>query len=204
MAHVPPELIHHQRLEVDQVCLELVRRFEHACATHPRHNSRTWAASASPNTDPLYVTTKLLSDTLCRLKIFLMSLDPMQWLHPHDQRILYNSQICSVAILKAATCVNLDTMPAAYPLPYGEYLGEVEALHLILAHDLYNELRELIGQVQGLEIREFPVMLLTIMVGFFTPVKSMEQPDKVAKVHDYYLHKLQVSYQLSNTSVKIL
>ena len=36
----------------------------------------------------------------------------------------------------------------AYPLPYGEYLGEVEALHLILAHDLYSELRSLIAHVQ--------------------------------------------------------
>ena len=36
----------------------------------------------------------------------------------------------------------------AYPLPYGEYLGEVEALHLILAHDLYTELRQIISHVQ--------------------------------------------------------
>ena len=36
----------------------------------------------------------------------------------------------------------------AYPLPYGEYLGEVEALHLILAHDLYTELRSLVSHIQ--------------------------------------------------------
>ena len=43
----------------------------------------------------------------------------------------------------------------AYPLPYGEYLGEVEALHLILAHDLYTELRSLIGHVQVYSISNF-------------------------------------------------
>ena len=197
MAHIPAELIHHQRMEVDQVCLELARRFDMACASHPRQNSRTWAASASASMDPLGITTRLLSDTLARLKVFLTTLDPMQWLSVHDQRVLYNSQLCTVAILRAATCVNLETLPAAYPLPYGEYLGEVEALHLILAHDLYNGLRSLIGEVQGLEIREFPVMLLMIMVGFFTPLKNMQHPEKVAKVHDYYLHKLQVSLSLS-------
>ena len=44
--------------------------------------------------------------------------------------------------------LDLETAPMAYPLPYGEYLGEVEALHLILAHDLYTELRSIIGHVQ--------------------------------------------------------
>ena len=46
--------------------------------------------------------------------------------------------------------LDLETAPMAYPLPYGEYLGEVEALHLILAHDLYTELRSIIGHVQVL------------------------------------------------------
>ena len=36
----------------------------------------------------------------------------------------------------------------AYPLPYGEFLEEVEALHLILAHDMYSELRSIIAHVQ--------------------------------------------------------
>jgi hypothetical protein len=31
-------------------------------------------------------------------------------------------------------------MPVAYPLPYGEYLAETEALQLLTAYDLYNEL----------------------------------------------------------------
>jgi hypothetical protein len=39
-------------------------------------------------------------------------------------------------------------MPVAYPLPYGEYLAETEALQLLTAHDLYNELRNLIASIQ--------------------------------------------------------
>ena len=81
----------------------------------------------------------------------------------------------------------------AYPLPYGEYLGEVEALHLILAHDLYNELRALLSHIQSLGIREFPVMLLVMMIAFFSPQAGLKQPDKVVRVNDYYMHKLQVS-----------
>ena len=130
--------------------------------------------------------------TALRIRIFLFSLDPMHWLCPRDRVILYNNQICTVAILKASTSVDLANLPAAYPLPYGEYLGEVEALHLIQAHDLYNELRSLVSDIQGLEIREFPVMLLVMMVAFFTPTAAMGMPDKVAKVHDYYTHRLQV------------
>ena len=56
-------------------------------------------------------------------------------------------------------CISdLDTAPMAYPLPYGEYLGEVEALHLILAHDLYTELRSLISHIQV--IQNIPVVQL--------------------------------------------
>ena len=83
----------------------------------------------------------------------------------------------------------------AYPLPYGEYLGEVEALHLILAHDLYNELRALLSHIQSLGIREFPVMLLVMMIAFFSTQPMLQQPDKVVRVNDYYTHKLQVHSQ---------
>ena len=43
-------------------------------------------------------------------------------------------------------------MPVAYPLPYGEYLAETEALQLLTAHDLYNELRNLIASIQVSEV----------------------------------------------------
>ena len=52
--------------------------------------------------------------------------------------------------MQASSTVDLTNLPNPYPLPYGEYLGEVEAVHLILAHDLYNELREIVGAVQEL------------------------------------------------------
>ena len=105
----------------------------------------------------------------------------------------YSNNVCILSVFKAAVSVNLEAVPMAYPLPYGEYLGEVEALHLILAHDLYNELRSLLSHIQSLGIREFPVMLLVMMIAFFSPQTGLKQPDKVVRVNDYYMHKLQVS-----------
>ncbi len=107
--------------------------------------------------------------------------------------------------------VDLGNLPSAYPLPYGEYLSEVEALHLILAHDLYNELKEIVSSLQGMGTaiatnnngKEQPedggsggatmtLTLLLMAVAFFTPLAGMLQPEKAARVHDYYAHKLQV------------
>ena len=147
---------------------------------------------AKSGEDPLFITTRLLGDSLARLRIFVHSLDPMNWLLWHDRNILYCQNVCIMSVLKAAVSVNLEAVPMAYPLPYGEYLGEVEALHLILAHDLYNELRALLSHIQSLGIREFPVMLLVMMIAFFSTQPMLQQPDKVVRVNDYYTHKLQV------------
>ncbi len=134
-----------------------------------------------------------MSDSLERLRIFVHSLDPMNWLSWHDQQFLYSNNVCILSVFKAAVSVNLEAVPMAYPLPYNEYLEEVEALHLILAHDLYNELRALLSHIQSLGIREFPVMLLVMMIAFFSPLPGLKQPDKVVRVNDYYMQKLQVT-----------
>ena len=147
---------------------------------------------AKSGEDPLFITTRLLGDSLARLRIFVHSLDPMNWLLWPDRNVLYCQNVCIMSVLKAAVSVNLEAVPMAYPLPYGEYLGEVEALHLILAHDLYNELRALLSHIQSLGIREFPVMLLVMMIAFFSTQPMLQQPDKVVRVNDYYTHKLQV------------
>jgi hypothetical protein len=120
----------------------------------------------------------------------------MNWLMWNDRHILYSNNVCILSVFKAAVSVNLEAVPMAYPLPYGEYLGEVEALHLILAHDLYNELRALLSHIQSLGIREFPVMLLVMMIAFFSPQAGLKQPDKVVRVNDYYMHKLQIYLHL--------
>ena len=57
------------------------------------------------SSDPLFVTTRLLSDALIRLKTFVYGLDPMQWLIMRDRNVLYTSQICCLAILKASVAV---------------------------------------------------------------------------------------------------
>jgi len=189
-----PQMMH-QRREVERICLDLLKRFQHACSLHPKTQAKT-LMSKSGIEDPLLVTTRLLSDSLTRLRIFVHSLEPMDWLSWNDRNVLYSSNVCTLSVFKTAVSVNLEAVPMAYPLPYGEYLGEVEALHLILAHDLYNELRSLLSHIQSLGIREFPVMLLVMMIAFFTPQPNLKQPDKVVRVNDYYAHKLQVYLSL--------
>ena len=88
-----------------------------------------------------------------------------------------------------------STLPDAYPLPYGEYLDEVEAVHLIQAHDYYNELKSLAAHVQnlnGIPRGDLPITLLVIMITFFTPQPKMIQPGAVARAQAYYIHILQV------------
>jgi len=187
-----PQLMQ-QRQDVERICVDLLKRFQHASSLHPKTHAKVWMAKSGE--DPLFITTRLLGDSLARLRIFVHSLDPMNWLIWPDRNALYSQNVCILSVLKAAVSVNLEAVPMAYPLPYGEYLGEVEALHLILAHDLYNELRALLSHIQSLGIREFPVMLLVMMIAFFSTQPMLQQPDKVVRVNDYYTHKLQVHSQ---------
>ncbi len=89
-----------------------------------------------------------------------------------------------------------------------------------MAHDLYNELKQLVSELQSIAaLRELPVVLLVMMVAFFTlpappaaaaaatsssptantsssstaATSKLKQSEKVIRVHDYYTHKLQVS-----------
>ena len=94
-----------QRHEVEFVCLDLLRRFQHSSVLHPRHTAKEWL-SKNDDDDPLLITTRLLSDALTRLKFFLFGLEPMNWLHWMDRNILYSSGVCAVAILK----VNCEQM----------------------------------------------------------------------------------------------
>ena len=59
----------------------------------------------SSSDDPLFITTRLLSDALTRLRIFVFGLDPMQWLSLRDRNCLYTSQICCLAILKSSVAI---------------------------------------------------------------------------------------------------
>ena len=116
--------------------------------------------------------------------------------------------------------VDLSRCQNAFPLPYGENLGETEAFHLIRAFELYNELRTLVSDIQALDIRELPVrrlrrmamvlmsvmqvMLLVMMITFFKlppskppgPAVYLEQPERVERVHQFYLDKLHAYLQL--------
>ena len=68
----------------------------------------------------------------------------------HFRIYFYNFN--NLCLFQASSTVELGNLPNPYPLPYGEDLGEVEAVHLILAHDLYNELREIVGALQELTL----------------------------------------------------
>ena len=72
----------YQRQEVEMVCLDLLRRFQHASSQHPRQMARAWISRSE---DPLLITTRLLQDALTRLKLFLFGLEPMAWLAWPDQ-----------------------------------------------------------------------------------------------------------------------
>ena len=79
-----------------------------------------------------------------------------------------------------------------FRLPYGEFLGEIEALHLIIAHDLYNELKSLIEELQRLGLCELPINLLVMMVAFFRGHPRLIEPGKVLRIHHYYMNTLKV------------
>ena len=64
-----PQMMH-QRREVERICLDLLKRFQHACSLHPKTQAKT-LMSKSGIEDPLLVTTRLLSDSLTRLRIFV-------------------------------------------------------------------------------------------------------------------------------------
>jgi len=186
-----------RRQEVEHLCVDLVARYQQALVLYPPVNP---AACMADSMDPLLVATQLLADSLSRLRVFLFGLETIGLLTCHDRVLLYADNICCLAILKASVGLDLGGCPVAYPLPYGENLGETEALHLITAHDLYNQLREIIGNIQSLGIREFPVMLLVMMVAFFQQGGQEErgaggtlsQPEKISKIHQFYNEKLQV------------
>ena len=80
--------------------------------------------------DPLFITTRLLSDALTRLRIFVFGLDPMQWLSWRDRNVLYTSQICCLAVLKASVGV-------------GTYNSILELCHSILIPVNIPELNEM-------------------------------------------------------------
>lgn len=181
---------------MEHLCVDLVARYQQALSLYPPVNP---AACMADSMDPLLVATQLLGDSLTRLRVFLFGLETIGLLTCHDRVLLYADNICCLAILKASVGLDLGGCPVAYPLPYGENLGETEALHLITAHDLYNQLRAIIGNIQSLGIREFPVMLLVMMVAFFQQGGQQErgagilsQPEKISKIHQYYNEKLQV------------
>jgi len=186
----------HPRQEIEHLCVTLVSHYQHGLALFPPANPAT---CMSESVDPLLVATRLLTDSLSRLRVFLTGLDTFNFLSVSDRTSLYGQNVCCLTILKASIGLDLSNCPVAFPLPYGENLGETEALHLITAHELYNELRSVMANIQSLGIRELPVMLLIMMVAFFQPLdrsgkasgSRMEQPEKVANIQHYYNDKLQ-------------
>ena len=73
--------------------------------------------------DPLFITTRLLSDALTRLRIFVFGLDPMQWLSWRDRNVLYTSQICCLAVLKAS--VGVGTYTCILELCHSIFINQV-------------------------------------------------------------------------------
>ena len=67
---------------------------------------------------------------------------------------------------------------------------------MIIAHDLYNELKTLIEELQRLGLCELPVNLLVMMVAFFRGHPRLLEPGKVLRIHHYYMNTLKVRFRL--------
>ena len=133
------------RHEVEQLCVSLMCQYQHCLSVIPAtpHNHAYQIPA-----DSLLLATRLLSDSLSRVRLFLSGLDTFNCLSPSDRAILYRYNVCSIQILKASLGIDLNKCQNAFPLPYGENLGETEAFHLIRAYELYNELRSLMTDIQ--------------------------------------------------------
>ena len=181
------------RYDVEQMCVSLMCQYQHCASMVPQVPPSSFGQA-----DSLLRATQLLSDSIARLRLFIFSMDTFNSLSPLDRATLYRFNVCNIQILKAAVSVDLNRCQNAFPLPYGENLGETEAFQLIRAFELYNELRTLINDIQTLDIRELPVMLLVMLTSFFkpppisSPVKApfLESPEKVDRIYHYYSDKL--------------
>ena len=131
------------RYDVEQLCISLMYQYQHCVSLVP--------PSPSPghkSHDNLMISTKMLSDSITRLRLFITGQDTFTSLSPADRATLYRHSVASLQILKAGINVDLSKCQNAFPLPYGENLAETEALQLIRAFELYNELRSLIADIQ--------------------------------------------------------
>ena len=133
------------RQEVEQLCVSLMCQYQHCLSVIPAPPTNH-AYQIPP--DSLLLATRLLSDSLSRVRLFLSGIDTFNCLSASDRAILYRYNVCSIQILKASLGVDLNRCQNAFPLPYGENLGETEAFHLIRAYELYNELRSLLTDIQ--------------------------------------------------------
>ncbi|XP_059082922.1 uncharacterized protein LOC131880337 [Tigriopus californicus] len=142
--------------------------------------------------DPLYVTNRLVSDAMVRFQRFFANLDAVQTLPISDMNLLYNTNICVVAIIRAcAMSTNLSTLLDAFPFPYGQNLQAEEALFLIFSNNLYTELKAFVTKVQASSLlKDVQVMIFCMILGFFNAVPDILAHHQVYDSQHFYKQKL--------------
>ena len=85
------------RQEVEQLCVRLMCHYQQSLAAIP-----PTPAFPAQHGDSLLLATRLLSEAVARMRLFLSSLDTFNSLTPTDRATLYRYNVCSIQILKAS------------------------------------------------------------------------------------------------------
>lgn len=167
---------------------DLCHKYHMAFYTRPRPRPKNLG-------DPLYVTNRLVNDAMVRFQRFFASLNAVQTLPISDMNVLYNANICVVAIIRAcAMSTNLSTLLDAFPFPYGQNLQAEEALFLIFSNNLYTELKALVTKVQSSALlKDVQVMIFCMILAFFNAVPDILAHHQVYDSQHFYKQKLMVS-----------
>ena len=85
------------RQEVEQLCVRLMCQYHQCLVTIPPTPCPT-----SQHGDSLVLATRLLSEAVARMRLFLSGLDTFNSLSPGDRATLYRHNVCSIQILKSS------------------------------------------------------------------------------------------------------
>ena len=85
------------RQEVEQLCVRLMCQYQQCLMSIPPSPSLP-----TQHGDSLVLATRLLSEAVARMRLFLSGLDTFNSLSPGDRATLYRHNVCSIQILKSS------------------------------------------------------------------------------------------------------
>ena len=87
------------RQEVEQLCVRLMCQYQQCLLTIPPTPT---PSLSHHHGDSLVLATRLLSEAVARMRLFLSGLDTFNSLTPGDRSTLYRHNVCSMQILKSS------------------------------------------------------------------------------------------------------